>query len=53
MSGDREKIEIIRKKSERPEGANFDFEFDQKLMAPEAPVFMHEFDNEGSDIDFV
>jgi hypothetical protein len=37
MSGDREKIEIIRKKSEAPEDMTFDFKFDNGLMAPEAP----------------
>ena len=37
MSGDREKIEIIRKKSEGPKDMTFDFEFDNESGAPEAP----------------
>ncbi|MDP3435022.1 MAG: hypothetical protein Q8T04_18945, partial [Bacteroidota bacterium] len=49
LSGDREKIEIIRKKTEEAEHANFEFEFNDELMAPEAPVLMNEFDNEASD----
>jgi hypothetical protein len=35
MSGDREKIEIIRKNSDIPEDMNFDFKFDDDSMAPE------------------
>lgn len=37
MSGDREKIEIIRKKSAGNEDEAFNFRFDDELMAPEAP----------------
>lgn len=37
MSGDREKIEIIRKKSGDNENATFNFKFDDELMVPEAP----------------
>ena len=46
MSGDREKIEIIRKKSDTPENINFDFEFDHAPMAPEAPVNIREFNGD-------
>jgi len=42
MSGDREKIEIIRKKSAEPENMNFDFEFEAP-EPPEAPVHIREF----------
>lgn len=45
LSGDREKIEIIRKKSEAPEHTNFEFEFNDELMAPEAPVHLREFED--------
>jgi len=38
MSGDREKIEIIRKKSDDNNSA-FNFQFDDRLMAPEMPEF--------------
>jgi hypothetical protein len=38
MSGDREKIEIIRKKSGDNNSA-FNFQFDHQLMAPEMPEF--------------
>ncbi len=37
MSGDREKIEIIRKKSAGNEDEAFNLRFDDELMAPEAP----------------
>jgi hypothetical protein len=37
MSGDREKIEIIRKKKEGSEHTSFDFEFDHEMGMPEAP----------------
>jgi hypothetical protein len=37
MSGNREKIEIIREKSDMPEDMTFDFNFDNELMAPDAP----------------
>ena len=37
MSGDREKIEIIRKKSENQENMTFDFNGDPELVAPEPP----------------
>lgn len=46
MSGDREKIEIIRKKMDGPEHANFNFEFDDEAMAPEAIEHMREFEGE-------
>jgi hypothetical protein len=45
-SGDREKIEIIRKISEGSENMNFDFQFDDSMMVPEPPeppIFMNEF----------
>lgn len=42
MSGDREKIEIIRKKSAEPENMNFDFEFEAPDV-PDAPVHIREF----------
>ncbi|MDO8929777.1 MAG: hypothetical protein Q7W54_12425 [Bacteroidota bacterium] len=45
MSGDREKIEIIRKKSEAPEHTNFEFEFNDELVAPEAPESIREFED--------
>ena len=45
MSGDREKIEIIRKKSDAPENMTFDFEFDHNIDVPEAPVHIEEFDD--------
>lgn len=45
MSGDREKIEIIRKKSEEPENMNFDFEFEAP-EAPEAPMHIREFNGD-------
>lgn len=44
LSGDREKIEIIRKKSEDPQNMSFDFNFDDDLMAPPAPENTSEFD---------
>jgi len=45
MSGNREKIEIIREKSEDPENMTFDFEVGDELMAPEAPVNVREFED--------
>lgn len=42
MSGDREKIEIIRKKSDDKE-MNFDFKFDHDVVAPVPPMHMKEF----------
>jgi hypothetical protein len=45
MSGDREKIEIIRKKSETPEHTNFEFEFNDELVAPEPPESIREFED--------
>lgn len=39
MSGDREKIEIIRKKSDDNRNSAFNFPFDHQLMAPEMPEF--------------
>ena len=49
MSGDREKIEIVRKKSEEPENMNFDFEIDDEIMAPEPPVFMKKFNRDDTE----
>lgn len=49
MRGDREKIEIIRKKSEGPENMNFNFSFDDNSEAPvppEAPEFIREFNDD-------
>lgn len=37
LSGGREKIEIVRKKSEGPENMSFDFQFDDQLMPPPPP----------------
>jgi hypothetical protein len=37
MSGNREKIEIIRKKSGHAENTTFNFQFDDDLMVPEPP----------------
>ncbi len=42
MSGDREKIEIIRKKSDDKE-MNFDFKFDHDVVAPVPPMHTKEF----------
>lgn len=45
MSGDREKIEIIRKKSQASDDMNFDFQMDDAMNVPEPPrppVFDHE-----------
>lgn len=39
ISGNREKIEIIRKKPANNENETFNFQFDDELMAPEAPEF--------------
>jgi hypothetical protein len=38
MSGDREKIEIIRNKSKEGENMNFNFQTDDALVAPEPPL---------------
>lgn len=50
LSGDREKIEIIRKKSEAPEDMTFDFDFDNQLAPPPppppAPEMMRELESE-------
>jgi hypothetical protein len=50
LSGGREKIEIIRKKSEAPEDMSFDFNFDNQLMPPPppppAPEMIRELENE-------
>lgn len=46
MSGDREKIEIIRKKSEEPQDVTFDFKFNDDSMAPEAPEHIREFEHD-------
>lgn len=43
LSGDREKIEIVRKKSKSPEHFNFEFE---GLPAPPPPPFAPEFDEQ-------
>lgn len=43
LSGGREKIEIIRKKSDSAEEMNFDFKFDDESMAPE---LIRELENE-------
>lgn len=51
MSGDREKIEIIRKKSEANEVMNFDFDMNDAMgipEPPEPPVFEYDFDIEES-----
>lgn len=51
MSGDREKIEIIRKKSEADENMNFDFHMNDAMGVPEPPEppeFDFEFDFEES-----
>ncbi|MBW8332199.1 MAG: hypothetical protein K0M40_09280 [Prolixibacteraceae bacterium] len=45
LSGNREKIEIIREKSQEPENLTFDFEVDDEPMAPEAPESIREFDD--------
>jgi hypothetical protein len=54
LSGGREKIEIIRKKSTEPEDMNFNFEVGDELMppppppppgAPGAPEIIHEYNN--------
>lgn len=48
LKGGREKIEIVRKKSEGPENMSFDFKFDDELMPPpppEAPEIIREFNN--------
>lgn len=38
LSGGREKIEIIRKKSEKNADMNFNFQFDDDMMVPEPPA---------------
>ena len=38
ISGNREKIEIIRNKSEEPEDLNFNFQTDEALDVPEPPL---------------
>ena len=51
MSGNREKIEIIRKKSEITDNMNFDLHMDDAMIAPEPPeppVFEYEFNNDKS-----
>ena len=49
LSGDREKIEIIRKKSEIANNMNVDYQMDDGMAIPEPPeppVFMDEFNND-------
>lgn len=48
LSGDREKIEIVRKKSKSQE--HFNFEFEGMPAPPPPPAIMHEFDNQGDKI---
>jgi hypothetical protein len=48
MSGDREKIEIIRQKSKAPE--HFNFEFEGAPAPPPPPAMIHEFDQQGDKI---
>lgn len=53
LSGGREKIEIIRKKSEGSGNMTFNFDFDDEMMPPEPPeppVFMNEFEKNGSEM---
>lgn len=45
LSGNREKIEIIREKSQEPENMTFDFEVGEEPMAPEAPESIREFED--------
>ncbi len=44
MSGNREKIEIIREKSDESENMNFNFNFDEAIDAPVGPVIIHDMD---------
>jgi hypothetical protein len=46
MSGDREKIEIIRRKSGDPTNPAFNFQSDDQLMVPEMPEFNWESDGD-------
>jgi hypothetical protein len=49
LSGDREKIEIIRKKPEGPQHLTYDIDMDDAMFTPEPPeppVFMNEFNND-------
>jgi len=51
MSGDREKIEIIRKKSKPSENMDFNFQMDDAMVVPEPPeppVFENEINNDES-----
>lgn len=51
MSGDREKIQIIRKKSQVTDNLNFDLHMDDAMIAPEPPDppnFENEFNNDKS-----
>jgi hypothetical protein len=53
LSGGREKIEIIRKKSEGLDNMDFNFQFDNDMMVPEPPeppVFMNELNNDEGDL---
>ncbi len=44
ISGGREKIEVIRKKSDKNDNRALNFRFDDEMMAPEAPEFNWESD---------
>jgi hypothetical protein len=44
LSGNREKIEIIREKSDESENMNFNFNFDEAVDAPAGPVIIHDMD---------
>ncbi len=50
LSGGREKIEIVRKKSKKIEEMSFDFQIDDDVMAPEPPEMIKEFNHDGKNI---